>query len=137
MPVFLHGPINDAPATPIGPNDSTVWRALLPDADDWDMEVFVLDVRPGFPAPEAVRQAGSRACAMRRRACAASPPCATASAGVVCVAASKRPLEMEPHFKPRLHWARSPHPRLQVGRYNNYGMLLLAGEGLLRLGDSW
>ncbi|GBF96850.1 (S)-ureidoglycine aminohydrolase [Raphidocelis subcapitata] len=79
MPIFRKGAIADAPAKESGPAGAgtSVARALLPDSDEWDLEVAVVDVRPGFPAAAL-----------------------------------------------RAH-------------YNNHGAVLLAGEGLYRLGDSW
>lgn len=76
MPVFRSGKVADAAPGPSAAPGVTQ-RSLLPDSEEWDFDVVVVDVKPG-----------------------ASPPSV------------------------RSH-------------YQNHGILLLAGEGILRLGDSW
>jgi hypothetical protein len=77
MPLFRTGAVDSAAAVPVGPAGACVERALLPDSDEWDADVVVVDVKPGFAAPAV-----------------------------------------------RAHW-------------NNLGALLLTGEGIFRLGESW
>ncbi|KIZ01559.1 hypothetical protein MNEG_6401 [Monoraphidium neglectum] len=84
MPGFEHGAVDDVlpDAITAGPAGATVQRRLLPDSDEWDFDVLVLDVKPGASPPEVVGG-----------------------------------------------WLK--------GNYNNHGLLLLSGEGIIRLGDGW
>jgi hypothetical protein len=77
MPIFKHGSVEAAPTVSVGPLGACVERALLPDSDEWDADVVVMDVKPGQAAPAI-----------------------------------------------KAHW-------------NNLGVLVLSGEGIFRLGDSW
>jgi hypothetical protein len=56
MPGFEHGAVDDVlpDAITAGPAGATVQRRLLPDSDEWDFDVLVLDVKPGASPPEVV-----------------------------------------------------------------------------------
>jgi hypothetical protein len=53
MPVFHTGKVDAAPSAS-GADGGSVTRALTPDSEEWDMDVVVVDVRPGHAAPPVV-----------------------------------------------------------------------------------
>ena len=81
MPIFKTGMVDAAAASPVGTGGGggATARHLLPDGDEWDFDMIVVDVPPG-----------------------------QADGGLV-----------------------------QQAHFNNHGALLLAGEGIYKLGDTW
>lgn len=59
MPLFKTGGVDDAAPAPAAPGGAAVQRSLVPDSDEWDFDVMVIDVLPGQAAPSVVSERGT------------------------------------------------------------------------------